>query len=403
MLKPLTRAAIELHEKYGWNVIPAKGKVAVGEWKRLQEELTTLAIIEKTFARYGVDAIAVINGPISNDLSILDFDDLKYHDTWKSGNYLKLPDTCPIATTGKGLHIYFRGPSYFKKYEYGEYRGDSRHYSIVPPSMHPSGRLYEWLVFPSDEIPYLSKPVDYGLGISDLLGRVPTNREVNTTKNSKTTGKVNTSSSLQCHSAFRDDDFDTRFSLGVARNRGWLETEEVRRLALLHQPTRIGHRNHKIFGYVRALQSTAVSWTFDKAKVALKIWWVLAKEVVGTKDWETSWIDFLRAWSACRKPVEGLDVVRLLESSQPLRLHPRLDGYPEDLKKLVRACYFLQTLGSGSFYLSNDDAGKIVGKGRYVGYKMMKRLVGEGMVVKQSVGNNISQKASCYYCRSVIC
>ena len=39
MLKPITRAAIELHEKYGWNVIPAHGKVAVGEWKIFQVEL----------------------------------------------------------------------------------------------------------------------------------------------------------------------------------------------------------------------------------------------------------------------------------------------------------------------------------------------------------------------------
>ncbi len=134
---------------------------------------------------------------------------------------------------------------------------------------------------------------------------------------------------------------------------------------------------------------------------AFRIWWNLAVEVVGTKDREVSWSDFLTAWNLCPFQTRGVDVKRLLESSQSVDLSSEADSLSDNnLKTLLRACVILQGLhGREPFYLSGEDAGRILGKSQPTGFRALTELMKRGFLERVSVGSNLTGKASFYRVR----
>src|SRR5262249_27906989 len=49
--------------------------------------------------------------------------------------------------TGRGFHVYGRLiEETYANLDDGELRADSRHYVVLPPSLHPDGILYHWTV-----------------------------------------------------------------------------------------------------------------------------------------------------------------------------------------------------------------------------------------------------------------
>jgi hypothetical protein len=77
----------------------------------------------------------------------------------READHPDLAQTLPTVATSRGRHVYFRaGPAdlFFLDLrdlnppEDGEYRGDSGHYCLLPPSRHPDGPTYKWLLPPPD-------------------------------------------------------------------------------------------------------------------------------------------------------------------------------------------------------------------------------------------------------------
>lgn len=159
----LLASALQL-EKAGQSVIPvhmAEGKVCscgrpdcdrAGKhprvaWEPYQQRRASPGEIEAWWRQWPNANVGIVTGRIS-DLVVLDIDSEQGRE-YARGRHL--PQT-PVASTGRGWHYYYRHPGFevrnFAKRVPGiDLRGDGG-YVLAPPSLHPSGRHYEWLIPP---------------------------------------------------------------------------------------------------------------------------------------------------------------------------------------------------------------------------------------------------------------
>ncbi|OGH27386.1 MAG: hypothetical protein A3D82_01680 [Candidatus Levybacteria bacterium RIFCSPHIGHO2_02_FULL_40_29] len=149
--------ALYLLEKHGWNVIPVgKDKKPLIEWKKYQTIKATREEILNWFKEYPDANIAVVTGKISN-LIVVDIDP-RHGGTTKEFNRII---TVKAKTGGDGEHFYFL-------YEEGiqnhvgirpgiDIRGEGG-FVITPPSIHKSGKRYEWSMAPHANTPIISLP-----------------------------------------------------------------------------------------------------------------------------------------------------------------------------------------------------------------------------------------------------
>jgi hypothetical protein len=146
-LNQMQRAALESRE-LGWSVIPiapkSKNRPLV-KWTQYQRELPSQRELMKWFSDPRRN-MAVISGQVSNDLVIVDCDDAAPNSDWtetvvsKSGR-----------EEGLGYHLFYRSPkkTATRRFGWGEIRGEGG-YTVMPPSIHPSGNPYSWYISPSE-------------------------------------------------------------------------------------------------------------------------------------------------------------------------------------------------------------------------------------------------------------
>ncbi len=81
---------------------------------------------------------------------VLDLDDSDARDRLEAAGVV-LPEGTPVATTGHGAHFWFAGDvgNRTKVVEKVDVRGDGG-YVVAPPSIHPEGPTYTWVVSPFD-------------------------------------------------------------------------------------------------------------------------------------------------------------------------------------------------------------------------------------------------------------
>jgi len=146
----------------GLSVIPLKtmSKEPLIPWKEFQERLPTKEEVREWFK--GKDNnIGIICGSISGNLVVIDFDDVDRFNEWYNNieglGYRDLVLNTWVVETGKGIHVYFRintNPNDFKKIfrtkpkliEGVDVKGEGG-YVVAPPSIHPSGKQYEFRTY----------------------------------------------------------------------------------------------------------------------------------------------------------------------------------------------------------------------------------------------------------------
>ena len=153
-MKDMVKVASDYKSKYGFCVIPAKGKVPLVNWTEFQDTIPTDEQIESWWANDDAN-IAIVTGKVSGCVCVVDIDAYKDSSVMDSAKAL-LPEglTFPISTTPRGgQHWWFRS---------AEQLGDkisfiagcdfrSQGIIVMPPS-----KGYEWKVSLEDvEIPLL--------------------------------------------------------------------------------------------------------------------------------------------------------------------------------------------------------------------------------------------------------
>jgi putative DNA primase/helicase len=146
----LFTAAVE-YESLGWSVIPVgNDKKPLIPWKTYQEKRADFDQIAVWWDKNPTANVGIVTGLISS-LIVLDLDSQAAIEQAKK---LGIPKT-PVAQTGKGLHVYLKHPggtvhNFAGKLPGMDLRADGG-YVVAPPSTHPSGAVYKWLVSPAGQ------------------------------------------------------------------------------------------------------------------------------------------------------------------------------------------------------------------------------------------------------------
>jgi hypothetical protein len=141
---------------YGLSIIPLKPreKIPIIKWERYQKEPPSISEVQKWFSNTD-NNIAVICGKVSGNLVVIDFDDSEVYEKFlkeiEGDQELKdIIDSTWLVKTGKGFHIYLRvdtdKPVKTGKLPKIDIKGEGG-YVVAPPSLHPSGKHYEFVRF----------------------------------------------------------------------------------------------------------------------------------------------------------------------------------------------------------------------------------------------------------------
>ena len=147
----------EHYERYlalGWSPIPVEeqSKKPLVSWQRAQENAATIDRCRDWAFRWTNSGIGIVTGAISGVMVI----DVDSPEAALSPFVMALPRTATVKT-GKGWHYYYSvpvgvtAPTKVKFLPGIDCRGEGG-YAIVPPSIHVSGAIYEWINRPEDGI-----------------------------------------------------------------------------------------------------------------------------------------------------------------------------------------------------------------------------------------------------------
>lgn len=132
----------------GFSVIPLKPKDKrpdIDTWKLFQTHKPTDDNLKVWFGNGSDNNIAIVTGEIS-DIAVVDFDSPESIEFSKKNNF---PIT-PLVKTGKGYHAYYHYKEGVRNFQKRDdlpgidLRGDGG-YVVAPPSIHESGKQYQWV------------------------------------------------------------------------------------------------------------------------------------------------------------------------------------------------------------------------------------------------------------------
>jgi len=154
MIEPKINPWITKYLSLGWSLIPIrpKSKEPLIPWAEFQKRRATLTEVEMWFTKYPGMNLGVVTGEISN-LCVVDADG---QEGLKSLVQLQLTSSVTVLT-GKGKQLYFLCKENIKnavRIKPGiDIRGDGG-FVVLPPSIHPNGKMYRWERFvPNTLIP----------------------------------------------------------------------------------------------------------------------------------------------------------------------------------------------------------------------------------------------------------
>ncbi len=329
---PILTAALDYVSR-GWCIIPVKPgtKQAACGWKGFQFIRPRKANLRRWFAK-GQKYPAVILGDISGGLVCRDFDVKGAYDCWAE-SHVELADLLPTVRTARGRHVYFRSKwQGFLDMGDGELRGNTGHYCLLPPAVHPGGVPYEWLLpLPVGELPIID-PFDSNAGLMKESSDV--------TEENRGKQKENISNIVE---VFGEETLE-RINEAMAKT----------------LPTGKGQRNKAVFEFARHLRGIPglSDLHLDTFKLFVEEWHSQALPVIGTKPFIETWIDFLKGWPKVKWPVNEEFIPMILTKAQS---NP-VDGYDDPrLSVLAAICRELHGINGQKFYLATRTAGKLLG------------------------------------------
>lgn len=381
-------AAVGYAER-GWSVLPVKAdkKPAAPAWKARQ---TLRALPEEVPAWFGrlknMAGVGVVLGPVSGDLAARDFDDPAAYRRWAE-SFPDLAATLPTVKTARGYHVYFRAAGVkTQKLGDGELRGE-RTYTVLPPSPHPTGTAYSWIVsLPEDEVPEVD-PEEAGLAqrwTGAAEGERATER-TERTERTETTEPTETAERTE----------ETEDTEAIAR--GWSDETRARIEDAIQRtlPPGYGNRNGHLFKLCRALHAIAELRQIEPRRVRIlkpivREWHRRGQAKMVTKDFGMTWAEFAYAWGRVRFP-EGDDVLRRAIEAAEAANPPRwaLEDYTDPRMLLLASiCRELQRLvGDAEFFLSVRTAEQVLGVDKGTACRWLHAFVADGALREVKKGD----------------
>jgi hypothetical protein len=368
------------YQARAWSIIPTVGKEARAPWKRFQSCPASPAELQSLFALQGVDGLAVILGSVSGGLACRDFDDPDLYKQWAE-SHPDLAVILPTVRTHRGAHVYCHAPKE-RYFDFGppkgEYRGDSRHYCLLPPSIHGKGSPYVWSVpLPTGPLTKI-EPVAAGLVCN-----------TEDTEHSEDTDNPD------------NTPLTTRPALSVSSALSVLHAPSIEELILRTLPTGPGMRAHRLFDLARALKAVPhlADADFDALRPIIQRWHKLARPAISTQEFEESWIDFLRAWDRVRFPAGTgpLDQAFGIAKSQPLPACAERFS-TGGIRMLIALCQQLQLAArDDTFFLACRSAAKLLDIDYTTANRWLWLLEKERILERISTGSKASKKANEYF------
>lgn len=316
----------------------------------------------RLFSRAGVGGVAVVLGDPSGGLACRDFDKADAFERWREREPA-LATELPISRTARGAHLYFRsdGLDGVRMLPDGELRF-SRCYTLIPPSVHPSGRPYEWLRR-LDRLPRLLDPFEAGLGPCDTANTA-------NTANTSHVGGDEPASAQRCAATA-------------------IPPETLRGMILRTLPERAGQRNARLWKFAREVRVILPGDAeASMLKPIARAWFDSARPFIGTRVWSETWADFERAFRRVAVPADAdalrLAAERAADAEPPAALAEFADT--EGLLRLACVCRELARLSGGRFFLSARAAAEAVGTDRMTACRWLRLLCVEGVLERTSVG-----------------
>jgi len=356
----LLNGALQYYHR-GWCVIPIPQgeKAARIRWKRYQTERPTSEQVQKWFVHNNCN-IGVVLGSVSGGLCCRDFDTEQGYEDWAKQNH-DLAGKLPTVKTANGYHVYFCSDfDSVKHFDDGELRG-SGGYCLLPPSVHPSGVIYEWLIEPNGENLLSLDAVNTGL-ISNTC---------DVTENTEQTEKTEKTQENLGHK-------------GIEEKKSNIYVGDFEKVIKNTLPENFGTRNRKVFNLARALRS--VPEYFDATpkifEPVVREWHKRALSYIRTKEFEETWIDFLKAWSKIKWKLGDSPMSETFEKAKMASFSDCAARYDNPKLHLLAAwCKELQRqVGDGSFFLSTRTVGRYLGENPMTAHRWLFLLEQDGVL-----------------------
>lgn len=379
-MSDLLAAARQYSQGRKWSVLPVKGKApAVRTWKQFQSvRVDDEAGLSKWFTRADVTGLALVFGPASGDVVCRDFDDLAGYEQW-AAEHPDLAAALPTVATGRGRHVYFAcAGARLTKFADGELRAFGG-IVVLPPSIHPNGTPYRWIIpLPDGDLPTIDPEA------AGLLGRATEKTErTEKTENTQRTEQSEKSEHLQA---------------SVVGGDGEELESMVAHAVRTTTPTGYGQRNRCIFNFARALKAIPALRDAEPRtlKKYVRRWFEAARPCIVTKDFLVTYADFVTAWERVRFALGDGPMDDVLERAEATDPPACAAEYEEPKAKLlVSVCRELQR-GSGDcpFFLSVRKAGELVGIDPTTASRWFKAFVADRVLRLEEKGAKGGGKAS---------
>ncbi len=389
----MLEVALEYHRR-GWSIIPIKTgtkKPACQKWKGFQTKRPTEATIKRWFNNRADRGMAVILGEVSGGLVCRDFDKMASYRQW-AAEHPNLALTLPTVATAHGRHVYFLADHHgIVHLGDGELRGGG--YCLLPPSLHPDGPEYRWLVpLPDGDLPRVEDLDAAGFRSAFFLDAVSPD-DTHATERTETTEST-------------DDDRGLPRSteaIGGREDFGSLQDDQdIERVILETLPTVQGKRNRLVFELARTLKAIPrlADAAVDDLQCYVRCWhrYGVERGVIGTEPFEETWIDFLVAWPKVKFPKGAEPMTAIFQRAQEASPCSVATRYEQDgLRLLVALCRELQRAsGDHPFFLACRTAGRLLDVHYTTAWRWLFLLQHDGIVQEVEKGDQKTKRASRY-------
>ncbi|MCA9109373.1 MAG: bifunctional DNA primase/polymerase [Planctomycetaceae bacterium] len=372
--------ALEYHA-LGMSVIPLRPrtKIPALKWKEFQQRRPTETELQRWFGNDSDKGLAVVLGEVSGGLVCRDFDELDAYEHWAM-EHPDLASKLPTVETHRGMHVYCRTD--FNRTEHlgdGELRGSG--YCVLPPSVHPDGGKYRWVIPIDCEIPRIE--------LSET-GFLPCNIE-DTDVSDDHGGITHTHSQCPESSEFSTSSVSTAPSVLQER----IDAAIERTL-----PTGPGKRHRKLFDLARELKAIEelTDLPAKDLKRIVRKWHGRAKANIKTQPFEESWVDFAEGWEKVRHAAGNGPIDEAFARAVKAGIPKVAEEYEQpELRILVSFCRELQrSAGEGTFFLDVRTAGRLLNQHHTTVWRWMRCLRLDGILELVSAGGRAERRASTY-------